>query len=167
MGLLQFTASLPGGSRQCNSCTALPHSLGAICSGTRAMYCLNAWGQWAAELVQCTATLLEGSRQWNSFNALPPHCAGNGQCNSCSALPHFLGAVGSATRAMQCHTAWGRWAVEILQCAGQPAGGGGGKKIRANFFFVPPPFRGYPPKKRLAPHVGIFFVGSIFLLCAT
>ena len=44
--------------------------------------------------------------------------------------------------------------------------GGGGKKIRANFFFVPPPpLRGYPPKKKLAPHVGIFFRQEEFLYC--
>ena len=39
------------------------------------------------------------------------------------------------------------------------------QKIRANFFRTP---RGYCPKKKLAPHVGIFFsAGGIFLLCAT
>ena len=36
--------------------------------------------------------------------------------------------------------------------------GGGWKKIRANFFFrTPLPLLRYPPKKKLAPHVGIFF----------
>ena len=33
-----------------------------------------------------------------------------------NALPHCLGAVGSATPAMHCLTAWGQWAVELLQC---------------------------------------------------
>ena len=60
------------------------------------MHCLTAWGQWAVELLQCTA-------------ALP---GGSGQCNSCNALPHCLGAVDSATPAMHCLTAWGQWAVE-------------------------------------------------------
>ena len=42
--------------------------------------------------------------------------------------------------------------------------GGGGKKIRANYFFLTPlPLRGYPPKKNLAPHVGIFFCQEEFL----
>ena len=34
--LLQYSASLPGGSGQCNSCNTLPHSLGAVGSGTPA-----------------------------------------------------------------------------------------------------------------------------------
>ena len=41
--------------------------------------------------------------------ALQP--GGSGQSNSCNALPHCLGAVGSGTHVMQCHTAWGQWAV--------------------------------------------------------
>ena len=112
--LLQYIDSLPGGSGQCNSCHTLPHSLVAVGSGaramrgptscgdgesclgggrclksrTRAMHCHTAWGQWAVELLLCTATLPGGS----------------GQCNSCNTLPHCLGAVGSATPAMQCHT---------------------------------------------------------------
>ena len=73
------------------------------------MHCLTALGQWAVQLLQCTATLPVGS----------------GQCNSCNALPHFLGAVGSATLAMHCHTAWGHWALPLPQCAGPPAGGTG------------------------------------------
>ena len=43
--LLQCTASLPGGSGQCNSCNALPRRLGAVGSGTPAMHCLTALGQ--------------------------------------------------------------------------------------------------------------------------
>ena len=42
----------------------------------------------------------------------PPHCpGGSGQCNSCNALPHCLGAVGSGTPTMHCLTAWGHWAA--------------------------------------------------------
>ena len=32
---------------------------------------------------------------------------GSGQWNSCNALPHCLGAVGSGTPAMHCLTVWG------------------------------------------------------------
>ena len=112
---LQCTAPLPGGSGQWNFCHTLPHCLGAVGSGTPAMHChtalgavgsgppamhgLNAWGQWAVQLLQYTAALLGGS----------------GQCNSRSALLHYPQAIGSATPAMHCLTAWGQWAVETLQ----------------------------------------------------
>ena len=96
--LLQCTASLPSGSRQCNSCNALPHCLWAVGSGTPAMLCPTAWGQWAAQLLQCTASLPGGS----------------GHCNSRSTPPHCPGAVSSATPATHCLTAWGQWAVELL-----------------------------------------------------
>ena len=43
--LLQCTASLPLGSRQCNSCNALPHCPGAVGSATPGMHCLTALGQ--------------------------------------------------------------------------------------------------------------------------
>ena len=56
-------------------------------------------GQWAVELVHHTAT--------------PP--GGCGQWNSCYALPHCLGAVGSATPALHCHIARGQWVVQLLQ----------------------------------------------------
>ena len=75
---LQYTASLPWGSGQCNSCNALPHCLGAVDTATPAMHCPTALGQWAVELLQSTASLPGGS----------------GQCNSCNALPHCLGAAG-------------------------------------------------------------------------
>ena len=55
--LRQYTAALPGGSGQRNSCNALPHCLGAVGSGTPAMHCLTAWEQWAVQLLQCTASL--------------------------------------------------------------------------------------------------------------
>ena len=116
--LLQCTAPLSGGSGRCNSnsCNALPHCLGAVSSGTPAMHCPTAWGEWAVDLLQCTASLPCGSGQWTSCNALP-HCpGGSGQCNPCNALPHCLGAVGSGTPAMHRLTAWGQWAVQLLQC---------------------------------------------------
>ena len=52
------------------------------------------------QLLQCTASLPGSS----------------GQCNSCNALLHRLGAVDSATPAMHCLTAWGQWTVQLLQC---------------------------------------------------
>ena len=49
---------------------------------------------------------------------------------------------------------------------GQPMrlGGGGWKKF-VQIFFIPPPLRGYPPKKKLAPHVGNFFRQEEFFYC--
>ena len=73
---------------------------GAVGSGTPAMHCPTAWGQWAVRLLQYTAPLPWGSGQWTSFNT-PPHC---------------LGAVGSGPPAIHCRTAWGQWAVALLQC---------------------------------------------------
>ena len=64
--LLQYTASLPGGSGQGNSCNAPPHRLGAMGSVTPATNRLTAWGQWALELLQCTAAPLGGTGQWIS-----------------------------------------------------------------------------------------------------
>ena len=135
--LLQCTASLPGGRGQCNPCNALPHCLGAVGSATPAMQCrtalgavgsatpatpvmpcLIAPGQWAVELLQCTAPLPGGS----------------GQCNSCNALPHCLGAVDSAAPAMHCLTALGavgsgnpamQWAVQLVQCTAPLSRGSG------------------------------------------
>ena len=62
-------------------------------SGTPVTHCLTAWGQWAAELLQYTAALPGDSGQWNS----------------CNALPHCLGAVGSGTPAAHRRIAWGQW----------------------------------------------------------
>ena len=42
--------------------------------------------------------------------------------------------------------------------------GGGGKKF-ARFFSYAPPSGGYPRKKKLAPHVGIFFAKRNFFYC--
>ena len=61
------------------------------------------------ELLQCTTPLPGGS----------------GQCNFCNALPHCPGALGSATPAMQCLTAWGQWTVQLLQCTASLLGGSG------------------------------------------
>ena len=66
-------------------------------------------GHWAVQLLQCTAT--------------PPR--GRGQCDSCIALPHCIGAVGSGTHATHYHTAWGRRAVELLQRTALLPGGSG------------------------------------------
>ena len=105
------------------------------------MHCLTAWGQWAVEPLQCTAALSGGGGQCNFCNALP-HCPGAvgsgtpamhgltalravGSATHCNALPHCLGAVGSATPAMHYPTAWGQWAVQILQCTASLPGGSG------------------------------------------
>ena len=100
VGLLQRAATLPSGSGQCNSCNTL-HSL------------LEGSGQWnycnelphyqgllEMPIVQCTASSPRGSAQWDSFHA----------------LPHCPRALGSGTCAMQCLTAQGQWAVQLLQC---------------------------------------------------
>ena len=59
--LLQYTASLPGGSGQWTSCNTLPHCLGAVGSGPPVIHCVTARGQWAVQLLQYTAPLLGGS----------------------------------------------------------------------------------------------------------
>ena len=97
-------------------------ALGAVGSGTLIMHRLAALGQWAVDLLLSSATLVRGNGAWNFCNALP---RASGQGNSCNALPHCRGAVGCAIPAMQRHTAWGRWAVELEQCVGPPAGGTG------------------------------------------
>ena len=77
---VQYTASLLGGSAQCNSCNAPPDCLGAVGSTTRAMHCLSSCGQWVVELLQCAASLNGGSGQWNSRIELPhrPEAVGSG-----------------------------------------------------------------------------------------
>ena len=130
MELLRRTPSLPGGSE-------IP-----------AMHCFTAWGQWAlkllpvgvwaVELLQCTAALLGGSGQLNSCNALPHrlgavgsgtptmHCLGGvGSAISCNTLPHCLGAMGSGTTATHCQTALGQWTVQLLSCTATLLGGSG------------------------------------------
>ena len=53
----------------------------------------------------------------------------------------------------------------MLWCVPSSWGQGRGwveKNSREFFFRTPLPFRGYPPKKKLAPHVGIFFRQGLF-----
>ena len=99
------------------SCNALPHFLGAVGNGTLAIHCLTTWGQWAMELLQRTASLPRGTGQWSSCNApadklegrevLPRRWPLPEKRTSYDALPKCLGALGSATNAMHCLTAWG------------------------------------------------------------
>ena len=91
-------------------------ALGAVGSTTPAMHCLTAWGQCAVQLLQCAASLPWGSEAVQLLQCTAPLPGGSGECNSCNALPHCLGAVGSATPAMHCLTAWGQWVVRLLQC---------------------------------------------------
>ena len=107
MDLLQRTASVPGGTGECNSCSARPPCLRAVGSATPAMHCQTTSGQWAMQLVQCTASLPRDGGQWNCGNA----------------LPHCLGAVAGASLAIHCLTAWGQWAVQLLQFTATPPGG--------------------------------------------
>ena len=73
VGYLQSTATLPGGSGQCNWCDTLPHCLGAVGNATPAMHSFTASGQSAVGLVQCIDSLLGGIGQGNSCNTLPHH----------------------------------------------------------------------------------------------
>ena len=123
MQLLQCSASMPRGSGQCNSCNAVPQCLGVVGSATPAMHFNIAGGQWEVELLQCTASLP----------------LGNGLCKSCHALPRCWGAMGigtpgmqyliawgvggSATLAINCHVAWGQWAVQLPQGSASLADG--------------------------------------------
>ena len=70
-------------------------SVGAVGSGTPATHRHSARRQWAVQLLRYTASLPGGS----------------GQCHSCNALPHCLGAVSRGTAAIDCLTAWGQWAA--------------------------------------------------------
>ena len=96
------------------------------------MHCHTAWRQWAVEPLQC-AGLVTGSPAQEAvaaYRAELLQCsatllASRGQCNSCNALPHRLGATGSATPATQCLTAWGRWAVQVVKCTATPPRGSG------------------------------------------
>ena len=92
-------------------------------------------GQWAVEFVQRSATPLGDGGQWNSCNARSHQLGGRGvlprrrslpeERTPCTALPHCLGAVGSATHAMHRLTAWGQWAVQLLRCTAPLPGGSG------------------------------------------
>ena len=134
----------------------------SLISSAPAMHRHTAQGQWARELVQCSAALRGGS---GAVGIRTPvmHChtaeavqlmqctatlpGGSGQWNSCNALPHCLGAVGSGTPASHCLTAWGQWAVELLQSIATPPGGGGqwnSCNARAHQLGG----RGVPPRRR-------------------
>ena len=104
--LLQCTATLPAGSGKCNSCNALPGCLGAVGTAILAMHCHSP----------------RGIGQWDPCNALPPCLAAVGSATpevprGSGQLPHCLRVVGSKTPAMHCHSAWGQWALELLQCS--------------------------------------------------
>ena len=47
------------------------------------------------------------------------------QWTPCNTLPHCLGAAGSGPPAVHCLTAWGQWAVELLQYTAPLPGGSG------------------------------------------
>ena len=106
VGLMRFTASLPWGNGQWNSCGTLLHCLGAQGSGTFVVHCRTALGQWAMELSRYTAAL-----NWVS-----------GQLITSSSLSHCLGTVHSGAPSGHCLTALGKWAVELLPRGGSRAG---------------------------------------------
>ena len=89
------------------------------------MNCLPAWGQWAVQLRQCTASLPWGSGQSNSCNALPNCLEAVGSATPAMHCLTAWGAVGSAASAMHCLTALGQWAVDLLQCTALLPGGSG------------------------------------------
>ena len=60
-----------------------------------------AWGRWAVEFLQCGGPLAWGTRSRAQLRSLLK------ERNSCNALPHYLGAVGSVTHVMLCRTAQG------------------------------------------------------------
>ena len=109
MGLLQYTASMPAGCGQWDSCNTQPHCLGALGSATSTTHCLTAWGQWAVQVVQPTASLCGGSAHWES----------------CNTLPRCLGALCAAAPAMHCLAALGKWAVQLLPYSASLLGGSG------------------------------------------
>ena len=80
------------------------------------MHCLTAWGQLTVQRLQCTAPLPGGQWAVQLLQCTASLPGGSGQCKSCSALPHCLGAVGSATPAMHCPTVWEQWTVQPLHC---------------------------------------------------
>ena len=104
MQLLKCTATPPGGAAQWNACNARAHQLGG-----RGVLPRRRW--LPKERYYCNEV---------------PHCLGvSGRCNSCNAPPHCLGAVGRGTPVTQCLTAWGQWAVQLVQLNATPPGGSG------------------------------------------
>ena len=81
----------------------------AVTTGTLAMHCHTTWGAVGSAIPASTA----------------PSPMGGGKWDSCNALPRCLGAVGNGTPATHCLIAWGRWAMELVQCAGPLARGTG------------------------------------------
>ena len=140
MELLQSGATLLGGCGQCSSRKILPHYPGTLRNAIPAMHCPTARGQWGVELLQCTATLPRGcgvqllqyttslprgSGRWDSYKSTASLPRGSGKWNPYNAVPHRLGAVGSAIPIMHCRSTWGPWAAQLLQCGGPPSGGDG------------------------------------------
>ena len=101
-------------------CLALGTTLHCVCPAAPLLWAgqwaalRTAWGLWAMEIALRTASLP----------------GGGGQCNSCNALPHCPGAVGSATPAMHCLSALGQWAVQLLQRTASLPGGSGRRNSR-------------------------------------
>ena len=131
--LLQRTATPPGGCGQWNCCYALPHCLGAVGSGTPAVHCLTALGQWVVQLMQplphCLRKVGSATPAIHCLTARGATVAelllkmaslpeGSGLWSSrscCNALLLGLGTVSSATPAMHFLIASGQWAVELVQ----------------------------------------------------
>ena len=110
MQLLQYIASLPGGSRQCNSFDAVPQRL-PLTRPNR------------------------GAGQWNSGNAgstILGHresCPRGGRCLK-SGIPAVRclttqGQWAVELLTMHCLTVWGQGAVEVMERTASPPGGGG------------------------------------------
>ena len=122
------------------------------------MYCRSSTAHCPQAVRQCVAggPLPTAPRQWGSVLQkvhcpLPPgseavYCrsstplpGGTGLWTSCNTLPHCLGAVGSGTPAIHCPTAWGQWAVDLLQyTASLPRGSGQGSVLQEFHCPLPP-----------------------------
>ena len=158
----------PGAVGKWSSCGTLPHCLEvagsgttahhrlrAMRSGTPAVHYLAAWGHWAAEMLRHTASLPD-CIQVGDTGTLAVHClialghwavevlgsGSPGQWKSCWTVPHYLGAVGSASLAANCVThchslgpvgsetptlhyltAWGQWTADLVQLTASLPGG--------------------------------------------
>ena len=123
--LLHCTASLLGSCGEWNSYNLPLQGPVAVGRGTHSTHCLTAWWQWVVPLLQYTASLPGGSGKWSFCNALPRRQRAVGTGTPTMHFTHCLGATGSQSPAMHCPSAWGKWAVEILQCNALPLGGSG------------------------------------------
>ena len=83
------------------------------------MHCHTAWGQWAVKLLQCTTIPPGGGGQWSSCNARPNQLGGRGD------LPKRWSLPKNESPSMHCPTAWGQWAMQLLQYIAIPPGGCG------------------------------------------